>query len=421
MAEIIDFLSIREKYKKKGNNNVKDSAGTKVIKADFTDTSKAKKFAENFLIEDNFGDLIYDCVDKNTVQQVYLYLLKSNQELAKLEHDLAKSVLDKHYNDTNNAVEYFNKQKNKEQMNQLIKDNINLTLNVKDCYENYFDMFSSLERIMDNTIENLTNADVYKIVTNEQATQNAEKAMKYLEEKGEYKGVVDTLIDKLADISHYINSDNSKVLMEDFMTEMEDSLNFIVPNKLSTTEAYIVLDKIINNCADTLLMNQRLVNDSVVTEPDLNTFNTHHLIRLEKKKVAGLIKQLQANEKAMGDTKSVSLTYKLKPITERLDLDRESTIAIDTYELETDFLYNIVRYQPKQITAFTQFLAENKIVLPLTQNRLTAYVPVLASEFDDKFLDRTFVINNGSRVSRNNIANPEKYRKTHGITLKDKK
>lgn len=426
MAEIIDFLSAREKYKKDKNgddiqNNEKTTS--KVIKGNFSDASKSKKYAEKFLIEDNFNELIYDSIDKNTMQQVYLYLLKSNQELEQLEHELAMSVLHKNPDENESFMEHFNKQKNRDEINRIMSESVNIMLNLKDCNEHYIPLFVNLDRIMDVTMENTTGLDAVRLVLDEKANSSAEKAIKFLEEQGQYKDVVDDMIDSLIDISHDINSSNSKELMENFLRERHNAINSALPIELNQKATYLVLSKIIQNCCETLLMDQRIVKDTAQDEPTLDVFNMHRMLRLKKGEVAELIKQLQANENAMSkeEKPEVSLIYKLKPIIERLDLDRESTIAIDTYELETDFLYNIVRYEPKQITAFAQFLAKNEIQLPLCAQRMVSYLPVITKEFDDKFIDKVFIINGGGRLTKSNSFNPTKYRKEHGIVCKEKK
>lgn len=409
MSEIIDFFKAKEKYGKKNKENEPTlepatSKSSKLISFNAIENEKTKNEIGKFSDKDELRENISSLILKSTCDKIALYF------------DTIKPA------NPNEDIDEFMASKNGD---DIVKGAL-VMMNLAHACPQLNSIFISTDAIFDNAMEAKLGKDAASIVMDEKINQKADDVIFKFEKQGKYEHIVNDIFgDADRMISIWENCTDEKKLIE----ELEAAQNIVTEaakQDLTSEESYLVLSKMLGSCLENIAYTERIAyrqagGKKPISEEDFEVYS-HQSIPMQKATIMGLIKQFGKNDEVLNksnpELKADTLSM-LHPFLNRCNSCVKNKFFVDTYELETDFLYNIVKHAPHQLTAFGQFLAENNIQLPLNIQKMYTYMPAITKEFDDKFINKIFAIENGGSLLRSGTFNPKKYRKEHGIVFKE--
>lgn len=349
------------------------------------------------------------------VKDLFFYMILNNIEhQATADRTMAlKGIIDNNIPNVKNRA-----------INELTKTKAALEeFNVVDLdfYEYFADEINRCESFLQELIEQInttyfrnTTASLQEALNAADVNATAERA--YLKlitcaDKDIYNNLFNCIIADMGNIGYALSKDYLEI------TENAEMLKGTLQNlgmKCDDETVYLTYYKMAVRSLESVLFAGRFYDYFTDALEERNK-GEHMIYYFDRNNVLKLIKDFNKNDKDFSNKNNTPcqlFSNSLKHIKERIAISDDKTreVLIDSKELE-DVMYDIVNQAPHQLETFAQFLADEKLPLPLAPDRLYLYVHAIAESNIDKDVAAAAF----SQEHVGTFPDIDKYRKLKGI------
>ena len=179
------------------------------------------------------------------------------------------------------------------------------------------------------------------------------------------------------------------------------------PDENMSYQDAIILYAQLNIYIQEILLNGELIAHASLGRNQEPNLSVHHPIYIEKNELDKLIhtfentyqelrKQYEEKDVKVLDEDFNYFISTLFPLKVRQEFSPTNKVGISSRELENMFL-NIMTYTHENLTNFIQFLLDNKIKLPLSNNKMELF-PLYLLHFDNDTIQKAFIIENEEKM-----------------------